>query len=108
MRSPRLIVLPVLLTLLMTGCETTPKIGTVSTVDGVPTPAPASTGVSPPHYILCSLDPIISYAGSENAEGKKLAEDATNRLDTDATVGDTKTRGTIRYHNAVVKAACGG
>jgi hypothetical protein len=53
------------------------------------------------------LDPVISYAGSVNGEGKKLQEDASNRLDTDATIGDPKTRGTIRYHNAVVKAACG-
>lgn len=79
-----------LLTLPMAGCGMTPTTGTVST--------------TPPRYILCSLDPPISYAAAKAGE----QDTAANTLDTDATIGNPKTRGTIRYHNAVVKAACGG
>lgn len=107
MRLNKLTAWPLLLTLLTAACNTTPKISPVDTVDGVPTRAPATTGVAPPRYILCSLDPLISYRGSVSASGEKRTDDTTNHLDTDATVGNPSARGTIRHHNAVVKAACG-
>lgn len=92
---------------MLTACAS-PTIPPIATVDGVPTHAAPATGVTPPHYILCSLDPIIGYAGTVDRAGKSITEDATNHVDTAATIGDTKTRGTILYHNAVVRAACGG
>jgi hypothetical protein len=79
----------------------TPTIGTIKTTDGVPTSAPNTPKV---RYVLCSEDPQISY----NSPKPGQEEDRANAFDTDQTVGDPKTRGTIRNHNAVVLAACGG
>lgn len=100
MHSSKLIRLAPLLILASCQSPTTP---TTTTVDGVPTTAQGS-GVVPPKVVLCSLDPAIHYAAPKPGE----ADDATNHLDRDKTVGDDKNpaRGTIRYHNAVVGAAC--
>lgn len=97
MHSNKLTALAPLLMLAACQSLTTP---TISTVDGVPTHAP---NVTPPKYILCSLDPVIKYAGAKPGE----LDDATNHLDRAATIGDPQTRGTIRNHNTVVRAACG-
>ncbi len=71
----------------------------------MPTRSASEPSVAPPRYILCSLDPVISYAAPKPGQ----AETAANAFDTYETIGDRKNpkRGTIEYHNLAVTAACG-
>lgn len=105
MQYARLTALVTLLILAGCGSLTTP---TIATVDAVPTHAPAGTNVAPPRYILCSQDPLISYSAPKPGQ----EEDRANAFDSPETIGAdaprVPARGTIRYHNAAVKAACNG
>lgn len=88
---------------MVAGCGQSLTTPITTTVDGVPTTA-AGSSVAAPKVILCSLDPAIHYAAPKPGE----VDDATNHLDRPQTIGADKepARGTIRYHNAVVEAAC--
>lgn len=68
----------------------------------LPTPPTAIGSPAPGGYVLCALDPPISYAAPKPGQ----VETAANSFDTTATVGRPGERGTIRDHNAVVGAAC--
>lgn len=67
-------------------------------------PTTATTDTKLPPYVLCSLDPVISFHAPRAGE----MESSANEYDSAKTIGDPKTRGTIAHHNAVVEAACNG
>lgn len=91
-----------------TGCGTTPSTETANAgLSGLAATAPAAgsakeTDAAKARYVLCSEVPPITY----NAPDEGQQDDRANAYDTPETVGDPKTRGTIRYFNTTVIAAC--
>lgn len=81
-------------------CGVTPSIGTENA--GLSGLSATATDASKARYVLCAEVPPIGYSVPQEGQ----FDDRANAYDTPETVGSPRTRGTIRYFNTTVIAAC--